>query len=141
MIKSIFQNSKYVTISGGSPSSPAIYNSGYNPNVNSAQIFTGQVRYNQNGQCLEIFDGNIWQTWASSAAGVGLTAEAERILDWANQKINEEYELEKLAESNPTIKDLLNQVKEKQDQIKMVKTLLKKEEWHDGMAQVATQAP
>jgi hypothetical protein len=37
----------------------------------------------------------------------------------------EEREREQLAETNPAIKDLVNQIKEKEEQIKMVQTLLK----------------
>jgi hypothetical protein len=40
----------------------------------------------------------------------------------------EEAERNKLAETNPAIKDLMNQIKEKEEQIKIVQTLIKEEE-------------
>jgi hypothetical protein len=65
----------------------------------------GQVRYNPTGQCLEIFDGNMWVMWSTGMANVGLTPEAERILDWAQQKMFEELELKARMEKHPGLKD------------------------------------
>ena len=39
----------------------------------------------------------------------------------------EEAERNKLAETNPTIKDLVNQIREKEEQIKIVLSLIKEE--------------
>jgi hypothetical protein len=58
---------------------------------------------------------------------VGLNAEAESLLDWAKKKRDEEIEIDLLAAANPTVKNLLEQIKEKEDQIQMVMTLIKKE--------------
>jgi hypothetical protein len=40
---------------------------------------------------------------------------------------DEEMVIERLAETNPTIKDLVNQIKDKQEQLKIVQTLIQKE--------------
>jgi hypothetical protein len=74
---------------------------------------------------MEVFDGTNWIIINSTIASVGLTGEAESLLDWIKQKRDEERTLEYLAEENPTIKDLVNQIKEKQHQVKMIQTLLK----------------
>jgi uncharacterized radical SAM superfamily protein len=63
----------------------------------------------------------------TSYATVGLSTDAESILDWAKKKRDEEIEIDLLAADNPTIKNLLEQIKEKEDQIQMVMTLIKKE--------------
>jgi hypothetical protein len=42
--------------------------------------------------------------------------------------MQEEVERERLAETNPTIKDLMNQLKEKEEQLRIVQTLIKEEE-------------
>ena len=42
---------------------------------------------------MEVFDGNMWQQWSNSMANIGLTPDAERILDWAQKKMFEEAEL------------------------------------------------
>jgi hypothetical protein len=78
-------------------------------------------------QRLEVYDGQIWIEISTGHASVGLTPDAERALDWANRKIAEEVELDRLAASNATIADLVNQKKELDDKIKMVQTLMKEE--------------
>jgi hypothetical protein len=85
----------------------------------------GNMRYNTSSQRMEVFDGTNWIIINSTIASVGLTGEAESLLDWIKQKRDEERTLEYLAEENPTIKDLVNQIKEKQHQVKMIQTLLK----------------
>jgi hypothetical protein len=49
------------------------------------------------------------------------------VLNWARKKQAEEAERSRLAETNPTMKTLIAQLKEKEDQIEMVKILLKSE--------------
>jgi uncharacterized radical SAM superfamily protein len=87
----------------------------------------GDVRYNTNMQKLEVYDGQMWIEINTSYASVGLTPDAERALDWANRKIAEEAELDRLAASNATIADLIKQKKELDDKIKMVQILTKEE--------------
>ena len=86
------------------------------------------MRYNTSLQKMEVFDGVTWITLSTTVASVGLSGEAESLLDWARKKREEEEEIERLAKENVAINDLLEQVKEKQHQIKMVQTLIRKEE-------------
>ena len=79
------------------------------------------------GSDLQVFDGTSWIVMNSSYATVGLTNDAESLLDWARKKRDEEMDRDLLAVANPTIKDLLEQIKEKEDQIQMVMNLIKKE--------------
>jgi len=85
---------------------------------------TGDMRYDFDSQSMKVFDGQYWQSIISNTATVELTYEAESLLNWARQKKDEEMLLEKLAQEHPTIKDLVDQIKQKQDQIKMVQTLI-----------------
>ena len=117
MIKNISGGGKYLIVSGGTSST---YVNGY-----SGAQGVGNMRYNTNTQNIEIFDGNSWITMNSGYATVQLTSDAESLLDWARKKRDEEMSRELLAMSNPAIKDLLNQIKQKEDQIDMVMTLLK----------------
>ena len=117
MIKSITPSGRYILVTGNSTST---YVNGY-----SGLQGVGNMRYNTSNQNTEVFDGTNWITLNMSIPSIGLTTEAESLLDWARKKRNEELELENLAQTNPTIKDLVEQVKIKQDQIKMVQTLLK----------------
>jgi hypothetical protein len=117
MIKSITPSGRYIQVTGAASST---YVNGY-----SGLQGVGNMRFNTSSQSMEVFDGNNWITLNMSIPSIGLTTEAESLLDWARKKRNEELELESLAQTNPTIKDLVEQVKIKQDQIKMVQTLLK----------------
>lgn len=117
MIGSIYSGSASLVVSGGTTST---YINGY-----SGLQGVGNMRYNTTSQKTEVFDGTNWIQLNMGSVTVSLTGDAEVLLQWARQKRTEELELQRLAEENPTIKDLVEQVKQKQDQIKMVQTLLK----------------
>ena len=118
MIKGLTTGGKYTVVSSGNISVPYI-----NPNTNNP--IQGMMRIS--GSDLQVFDGSSWIVMNTSYATVGLTGEAESLLDWAKQKRQEELELEMLAENNPVIKDLLDTIKQKREQIEMVRILIKKE--------------
>ena len=118
MIKGLTTGGKYTVVSSGNVSVPYI-----NPNMNNP--IQGMMRIS--GSELQVFDGSSWIVMNTSYATVGLTGEAESLLDWAKQKRQEELELEMLAENNPVIKDLLDTIKQKREQIEMVRILIKKE--------------
>ena len=118
MIKGLATGSKYTVVSGGNTNVPYV-----NQNVNNP--FQGMLRIS--GSDLQVFDGQTWVVMNTSYTTVGLTPDAEAILDWARKKRDEEIEIDLLAAANPTIKDLLEQIKEKEDQIQMVMNLIQKE--------------
>jgi len=119
MIKYIASSGKYTNVIGG----PA---TNYINNHIGAQG-VGNLRFNTTNQSMEVYDGMSWITLQMGHVNVGLNAEAESLLDWASQKRDEELELAKLAETNSTIKDLVNTIKQKEEQISIVRTLIKKE--------------
>jgi hypothetical protein len=96
MIKDIHASGRYMQISGGSSST---YVNGY-----SGLQGVGNMRYNTSNQNMEVFDGNNWIQLNMGYASVGLSAEAENLLDWAKRKRNEELEYEQLAEGNQAVK-------------------------------------
>ena len=120
MIRSIHSNSPFITVSGGNPGSTHIGN--YN---NSSGA--GNMRYNPNSQNIEVYDGSTWIILSAHHTNINLSDDAVSLLEWARKKRNEELEMEQLAQTNSTIKDLVTQVKEKQEQIKIVQTLIKSE--------------
>jgi hypothetical protein len=77
---------------------------------------------------MKVYDGNVWLSLGGGSAVVNLDPDAIRILNWAKKRMQEEVERERLAETNPTIKDLMNQLKEKEEQLRIVQTLIKEEE-------------
>ena len=118
MIKGLTTGGKYTVVSAGNTSVPYI-------NQNTNNPIQGMLRIS--GSDLQAFDGASWIVMNTSYATVGLTGEAESLLDWAREKRNEEMKRDLLAATNPTINDLLEQIKEKEDQINMVMNLIQKE--------------
>jgi hypothetical protein len=86
------------------------------------------MRYNPNNQNVEVYDGSTWIILSAHHASINLNDETVRLLEWAKKKMLEEAERNKLAETNPAIKDLVNQIKDKEEQIKIVQALIKEEE-------------
>ena len=119
MIKSIHSSSPFLYISGGNPGST------YIGNFNGTGV--GNMRYNPNSQNIEVYDGSTWIILSAHHATINLSEQTVSLLEWAQQKRDEEIEMEKLAQTNPAIKDLVTQIKDKQEQIKVVQTLIKEE--------------
>jgi uncharacterized spore protein YtfJ len=103
-------------------------NKGSTPYIHHSQPITGMLSYDGSSQSMKVYDGNSWQTIGGGSATVNLTPNAINILKWAEKKMLEEAERNKLAETNPAIKDLMEQIKHKEEQIKIVQTLIKEEE-------------
>jgi len=118
MIKGLIPLGKYTVVSAGDTSVPYVNHNVVNP-------MQGVMRISGNN--IEAFDGIRWLIVGTSMATVGLTGEAESLLDWARQKRAEEQEMMILAKTNPTVKDLLDKVNAYKDQIEMVKILMKDE--------------
>jgi hypothetical protein len=86
------------------------------------------MSYDPGSQQMKVYDGNSWLSLGGGSATVNLDPAAIGILNWAKKRMQEEAERERLAETNPTIKDLMDQIKHKEEQIKIVQTLIKEEE-------------
>ena len=105
-------------------------NKGAQPYINktNGQPMTGTMSYDPGSQQMKVYDGNSWLSLGGGSATVNLDPAAIGILNWAKKRMQEEAERERLAETNPTIKDLMDQIKHKEEQIKIVQTLIKEEE-------------
>lgn len=93
MIKGLNSQGRYMLVSGGS-SGGTYYQTG--------QPMAGMVRYTNSD--LQVYDGNTWQTISGSYASVGLSAEAEMLLDWARAKKLEEEAMLPLPSDHPAVK-------------------------------------
>ena len=120
MIKTI-AGGRGVVVSG------ATYVTGAWPYIDMTKHSAGDVRYNGTISSIEVYDGMAWLPIPSSHFLVELDQDTVSVLDWARKKQAEEAERNSLAETNPALKALIEQLKEKQDQIEMVKILLKSE--------------
>ena len=118
MLNGINSSGRYLQVTGGTTSTFV------SRNYSSNAKMVGDMMYDVDSQCIKVFDGSSWQQLYGGNATVELTYEAESLLDWARKKKDEEMLLEKQAQENPAIKDLVEQIKLKQEQIKMVQTLL-----------------
>lgn len=94
---------------------------------------TGAIQWNGTQKCLEVSTGSGWQK-IDSTVSLETTQEVTGILQWAKDKMKEEQELNALAESNVTIKDLLMTMKDTEEKIKIVKALIKAEVKPDVVA-------
>ncbi len=95
-------------------------------NSYSQPTATGAVQWNGMTKKFEVSTGGGWMA-IDNTVQLNTDSQYASMVEWAKKKIQEEQELEKLAETDPTIRDLYNQIKEKQEQIKMVQILTKKE--------------
>ncbi len=118
MLNRINTGGRYITVTGGD--STTYVSKSYNSNT----FMQGDMRYDLESQCIKVWDGQNWQAIVGSNATIDLSYEAQTLLDWVRRKKDEEYLLEKQAQESPVIKDLVDQIKLKQEQIKMVQTLL-----------------
>jgi len=87
----------------------------------------GDTLFDFDTQQFKVFDGSTWQTMYSYTPMIQLDGEAESLLNWARTKKQEETHLADLAKNNPVVKDLVDQIKQKEEQLRMVQILLKPE--------------
>ena len=119
MIKTLI-GSNGVTVNSGTSSFPYFNMNSYS----DTSVITGTVRYNGNTYNFEVFDGFRWLTLPSNHTTIELDQPTKEVIEWAKAKRAEEQYLENESEKNPAIKDLLNQRKDIDNKITMVKTLI-----------------
>ncbi len=120
MIKGITQSGRYTTVSNGNAST---YVNSY-----SGQQGVGNMRFNTSTQNMEVFDGNNWVMLNMSYASVGLTPDAESLLDWAKEKRNEELAWESLAKDNQAVKIALENLNKARQQLDVTAKLAREYE-------------
>ncbi len=109
MIKNISASGRYVQVSGSNNST---YVNGY-----SGAQGVGNMRFNTSTQNMEVFDGNNWITLTTDYASVGLSGEAESLLDWARKKRDEELMWQSLASENEAVKIALENLEKAKRQL------------------------
>lgn len=58
-------------------------------------------------------------------ATIGLSPEADIILEWAAKKMDQEQQIERLARTNPAVADAANALKTAEEQLRIVMALVK----------------
>ena len=92
-------------LSTHSPRWMSVYSPSQSPYISPGSMSAGMVRYNSSSQNLEVYDGNSWLA-LSGSADVGLSPEAQQVMDWAYKKMIEEEQLEALLAKHPGLRDL-----------------------------------
>ena len=116
MIKDVIGNSPFIQVAGGG---------GYGPYINMSNPSAGMTRFNGNTQNLEVYDGSSWMGISGGVASIGLTGEAQIILSWAKQKMEDEVMLEKLAKEHTAINIALDNLKKAKTQLDAIIILSK----------------
>lgn len=71
----------------------------------------GQVWFDSGAQSLKIYDGTIWQIFATGDNGtVAMNYDAEDAIDWAIKRVREEQKITELADKYPMVADALGQL-------------------------------
>ena len=115
MIKSIMPTGRYINVLGNSGSYPYV-NSSANP-------MQGALRIQNND--MQVFDGSGWIGVGGAYSSIGLTPEAESILDWAKKKMEEEATDAELRKKFPTLDHALNDVEVAKKQAMFIRELVK----------------
>lgn len=95
----------------------------HQPYVSMSNMSAGLVRYNGNSSHWEVFDGNSWVVMSQTVI-LRLDNETRELLAWAKNKKEQEDNITRLAEKNPMVKDLVQQIKEKENQLLMVQNII-----------------
>ena len=91
------------------------------PYISTGKPLDGMVRYAYGR--LEVYDGSVWTKIGES--DYTLSHEVIQVLQWAQEKMEREQELNRLSLEHPAVCDLLKQINEKQQQLDMVIELIK----------------
>lgn len=100
---------------------PIVYQ---NDNTYQMPNITGAVQWNGTTKRFEVSTGYNWQPIDNNIT-LNTSPHLMSCIQWVEKKIIEEQELEKLASQSPIVKNLLDQIQEKQNQLLMVKNLIK----------------
>lgn len=93
------------------------------PYSNSAQPLGGTIRHNSASNCYEVYTGSSWT--AISNPYISPSPEMQAILEWAQKKMHEEAELDKLCADYPTLAAARQHVEDAKKQLEVVKLLVK----------------
>jgi hypothetical protein len=110
MIANVYSNSAFVTVSSAVSG----------PYINPGSPSAGMMRYHN--QQVQVYDGSSWLAMGSTA-NIGLSGEAEAIMNWARKKMEEEREARAMAEQYPAVANALNAVWESEQQLKTIVAL------------------
>ena len=97
------------------------------PHINMNAPSSGMMRWNGNINSIEVFDGsmNLWQQMHGKTADIQLSPQIQAVINWANLKMAEESEWEKLAKTNDAVNIALENMKKAKQQLDITAKLVK----------------
>ena len=116
MIKNVYGSGRYLTAYSNNASN-------YVNNFSGAQGL-GDLRFNTVHQCLEVYNGSMWQSLSMSDVSMSLTQDAQDAIAWADQKRQEEIKIQFLAERHPAVADQLAAVREAEEKLRVITLLV-----------------
>lgn len=122
MIKNITPGTG-ITVNNSYSSWPTFYNSV----SSSGNNLIGQMRYNGNNQCIEVYDGSSWLMMSPAYPTIDLAPHVQAVVVWAQIKMAEETRLKELAAKNPAVADALDALKKAEEQVQIVAALVEVE--------------
>ena len=97
------------------------------PHINMNAPSSGMMRWNGNNNSIEVFDGsmNLWQQMYGKTVDIQLSPQIQAVINWANLKMAEESEWEKLAKTNDAVLIALENMKKAKQQLDITAKLVK----------------
>lgn len=113
MITGITHHGRYIQVSNGSGSNSLPYLSTGNndPSMGDVRVINGQ---------LSCWTGSSWSTITGSYTSVGLSGEAEMLLDWAREQKNKEQQREVLIRNNPALQKAYEAIKRAEENFDII---------------------
>jgi len=100
MIKGLM-GSQGVTVMGGDTALP------YIP-MNSENPIQGMIRVH--GTDMQVFNGSMWTTLATSYATVELNGDTQAILQWAREERDKQFKRQQLIKNNPALQNAMDAI-------------------------------
>lgn len=116
MIKNVYGSGRYLTTYNNTATN-------YMNNFSGAQGL-GNMRFNTTTQNVEIYDGQMWQPMQMADVNLSLTQDAQEAIAWADQKRQEEHDIQTLAEKYPAVADQLAAVRKAEEKLRMTAALV-----------------
>ncbi len=119
MINSFTQASKHITAYMGSNNDPY-----FSMSAPSA----GMLRFNGDTRNMEVYDGTSWRSMMGTTASVSMASEAEKAIEWAIKKMQEEKSMYELASSNEAVRIALEQLEQAKTRLELTAILAREHE-------------
>lgn len=85
----------------------------------------GNVRYDTSRQQMQVYDGTNWIELQMGTTNIGLSSEAESLLEWVRKYQDEEQQIEMLSKNNEAVRIAVENLNKAKAQLKATVILAK----------------